>query len=300
MPAPDHPASAMQKKAAKQPSITTVVLFPTPISQHEELALLAKTPYSDRAKRQGSAQVGSKEGATPTLAHPPTPLTSVPPTPLSAKGPGRHPSMVITGDNAHEFEAEIINRTAPPLLLDPAATFEESLAIIETLKHPLHSNKPSEPKSRKRTVAELAADEAQAASEERYMLSFDERQQSSLTGGASGATTDGQGGLRGGGASSFEPTFKRFKLIENIRREHDEALRMKKEEEARAQQLKRQQQEADKTKKMEMEAKRADNERLMHNRQLQQQQQEQQRQQQQEQFRQQQYVQPLMTPFYNI
>jgi transcription factor SPT20 len=284
MPAPDHPASAMQKKAAKQPTITTVVLFPTPISQHEELALLAKTPYSDRSKRQGSAHPGSKDGATPTLAHPPTPLTSVPPTPLSAKGPGRQPTMVLTGENAHDFEAEIINRTAPPLLLDPAASFAESLEIIETLKHPLHSNKPPEAKSRKRTVAEVAADEELARKEEHFMLSFDERQQSSLTGGPAGTATDGQGGLRGAGTSSFEPTFKRFKLIENIRRDHDEALRTKKEEEARAQQLKRQQQEADKTKKMEMDAKRAETERLMHNRQLQQEQQRQ----QQEQYRQQQ------------
>ncbi|KAF2431571.1 hypothetical protein EJ08DRAFT_687339 [Tothia fuscella] len=250
MPAPEQPASAMQKKAINQAKITTVVLFPTPLSQYEEMAMLSNTQTSDiLSKHQGAT---SRDGATPTMAHPPTPLTSIPPTPLSAKAPGRAPTMVLNEDNAHEFEAEIINRTAPPLYLAPAASLNESLAILDLLKHPQHSEKAPEPKSRKRTVAELAADEAQAA------------HLANLTGGPPGATTEGQGGLRG-----------RFKTLENIRLRHLETERAKKEDDARKAQMKRQQQEADQAKKLEMEAKRQQEQQRRDQQQMYQQQQQQ-------------------------
>lgn len=209
--------------------------------------MLARTPYTERLmKRQLNGQP-SRDGATPT-AHPPTPLTSVPPTPLTAKGSSKHPQMILTEANVHEWEAEVINRTAPPLYLQPAKDFAESQGLIEAMAHPLHSAAPPAPKARKRTTAELAADEAQAASEERFMLIYDERHTNLLAGGAAGGNAEVGGS---GGTGSFEPSFKRFKMLENVRMQHAEKERTKKEQEAEQAHLKRQRGEAEAAKKRE-------------------------------------------------
>lgn len=272
MPAPDQPASAMQKKASKTPNIFTTVLFSTQSSLLEEMNILARTEYEKPGKRLLNGQ-SSKDGATP---HPPTPLTSVPPTPLLAKGSSKHPQMILTEENAHEWEAEVINRTAPPLFLEPAVDFAHSQQLIEQWAHPLHCAPPPAPKARKRTTAELAADEAQAASEERFMLTFDERHSSLLTGGSTGGTADAG---RAGSTGTFEADFKPFKVLENVRMQYAERERAKKEQEAEQASVKRQRQEADAAKRRE---------RAEQDRQMQQQSQQRQAQQQENLARQQQ------------
>ncbi|TLD27420.1 transcription factor spt20 [Venturia nashicola] len=272
MPAPDQPASAMQKKASKMPKIFTTVLFSTQSSLLEEMNILARTEYEKPGKRLLNGQ-SSKDGATP---HPPTPLTSVPPTPLISKGSSKHPQMILTEDNAHEWEAEVINRTAPPLFLDPAIDFAHSQQLIEQWEHPLHCAPPPAPKARKRTTAELAADEAQAASEERFMLAFDERHSSLLASGSTGGAADaGRSGVTG----TFEADFKPFKVLENVRMQYAERERAKKEQEAEQASAKRQRQEAESAKRRE---------RAEQDRQMQQQSQQRQAQQQENLARQQQ------------
>lgn len=239
--------------------------------------MLARTEYEKPGKRLQNGQF-SKDGATPTT-HPPTPLMSVPPTPLTAKGSSKHPQMILTEDNAHEWEAEVINRTAPPLFLEPAVDFAHSQQLIEQWEHPLHRAPPPAPKARKRTTAELAADEAQAASEERFMLTFDERYSSLLTGGSTGGTAEVG---RAGGTGTSESSFKRFKILESVRMQYAERERTKKEQEAEQAGLKRQRQEAEAAKRRE----RAEQERQL-------QQQSQQRQAQQENLARQQQMQQV-------
>ncbi|KAF2843799.1 hypothetical protein M501DRAFT_908060, partial [Patellaria atrata CBS 101060] len=199
MPAPGQPASQTHKKAPTGPRITTTVLFSTPQSQYAEIMILANTLVPERpSKRQMS-----RDGATPTMPHPPTPLASVPSTPLTNKShPNKKQKMYLDDSNVQEFESQVIMSTAAPLYLEPVSSFEEQVAIMEALAHPLHQNKPPAPKTRKRTTAELAADEAQAAEEERFMLFCDER----LAPSAAGAAGVGASSVEGqGGAASFEP-----------------------------------------------------------------------------------------------
>lgn len=257
MPAPDHPASATQKKQAKGPRIFTVVLFPTNLSLEEEKNILARTPISDARGIKRILQASSRDGMTPTLGQPPTPLASVPSTPLTAKSTPRKQKMALDETNVHDFEAEVLRITNPKLYLEPVKNTNEMFDVLRALAHPLHSEKPTGPKTRKRTVAELAADEAQAANEELYALSLDERhQQSTAAGGV--AASDGQAGA----ASSFEPTFKRFKTLENIKIKHAELEREKKEAAAREAHMKRQQSEADALKKQELDRRQAEQARL--------------------------------------
>lgn len=255
MPAPGQPASAAQKQAAKE-KITTVVLFPTQMSHDVDIKLLANTPVPDIQTYRRNQSLSSNRGAgTPTMAHPPTPLTSVPPTPftVSERSPKRQ-RMVLDESNVHEFEAEVIFATAPRLYLEPTGSLEESVALIDALTHSNYKNPPPAPKTRKRTTAELAADEAEAADTQRFMLAADERKISTA---ANASTADeNQAGMRGVG-TGFEPRFSRFKTLESIKMHHEENERRKKEEEARQAQMKRQQQaEAELQKRREMEASR--------------------------------------------
>jgi len=238
MPAPDQPASASQKKQAKGPRIFTTVLFPTPLSFEEEKNILARTLASDARSIKRILQVSSRDGATPTVGQPLTPLASVPSTPLANKSAPRKPKMALDETNVHEFEAEVIRISNPKLYLEPAKDPEEMFAVLRALADPLHSEKTAGAKTRKRTIAELAADEAQAANEELFALSLDERHQQGVAGG--GAASDAPAG-----AASFEPSFKRFKTLENIKIKHAEAEREKKDAVAREAQMKRQQSEAD-------------------------------------------------------
>lgn len=257
MPAPDQPASATQKKQAKGPRIFTVVLFPTNLSLEEEKNILARTAISDARGIKRILQTNSRDGMTPTLGQPPTPLASVPSTPLTSKSMPRKPKMALDETNVHDFEAEVLRITNSKLYLEPVKSADEMFDVLRALAHPLHSEKPAGPRTRKRTVAELAADEAQAANEELFALSLDERhQQSAAAGGV--AASDGQAGV----ASSFEPTFKRFKTLENIKIKHQDIEREKKEAAAREAHMKRQQSEADALKKQELDRRQAEQARL--------------------------------------
>ena len=234
MPAPDQPASASQKKL-KPVKIFTIVLFPTAEALEEDISILARTPLAEARTTQRILQAKSRDGLTPTLPHPPTPLASVPSTPITAKSMHKKPKMVLDENSVHEFEAEVLLRTNPVLYLEPARDAYESDAIIAALTHPLHSGPAPMAKTRKRTIAEVAADQAQAAEEERFMLSFDERHQSTNAGSSEGQTA----------GTSLEQPFKRFKTLETIKSRHTELEREKKEAAQREAILKRQQNDAE-------------------------------------------------------
>ncbi|KAJ4288396.1 hypothetical protein N0V90_011631 [Kalmusia sp. IMI 367209] len=247
MPAPGQPASQKQPNKSK---VSTIVLFPTPQSHLADIQLLATTPLPDAATYRRN------QAAARAAGNPPTPLTAVPPTPtLSAGRSPKRPKMVLEEHNLHEFESAVYNATCPKLYLEPTKSFEESLALMEAITHPNNQSPPPTRKTRKRTTAELAADEAEAADIQRYMLAGDEHQ-ASKTAAASGGD-EGQHAVRAG---ANQQTFSRFKTLAAIKTNHEEAERRKKEDEARAAQLKRQnqvEQEAQK-RRAELEARQAE------------------------------------------
>ena len=89
----------------------------------------------------------------------------------------------LDSGNLHDLENRINLVTKAPLHLEPVHSALESAALLEALAHPMHIEKPPSPKTRKRTVAELAADEALAADQERFMLILDERNTAGAQGG---------------------------------------------------------------------------------------------------------------------
>ncbi|KAF3927022.1 hypothetical protein ABW21_db0203375 [Orbilia brochopaga] len=181
--------------------IFKTVLHPTPASLHAEICLLALTPAVPPNARGRPASV-AQTPATPSSAHPLTVSTNNKPLP-----------MILNDKTALTFEADYLLATGPSLVLTPAESPEHAAAIIEALKHPLHSRPVPPKKTRKRTVKEMAVDEAKAAEEERLMLIMDERHLPS----AIGATDDGA--VNSGG---FEPSFKRWKALESIKQKYDE------------------------------------------------------------------------------
>ncbi|KAF2265185.1 hypothetical protein CC78DRAFT_567762 [Lojkania enalia] len=244
MPAPGQPAS--QKQPTKE-RVYTVVLFPTPQSHMVDLQLLATTPVPDLQTYRKMQAQGKAVG------NPPTPLTAVPPTPTlpTGRSPKRQ-KMVIDETNAHEFESVVLDAICPKLYLEPTKTLEESTALIQAMTHPNNQNSPPTRKTRKRTTAELAADEAEAADLQRFMLAGDEFQ-AVKTAAATGGD-EAQPAVRAG--ANFQ-TFSRFKTLAHIKVQHEEREREKREEEARQAQLKRQAQaEAEAQKRRELEASR--------------------------------------------
>ncbi|KAF1980398.1 hypothetical protein BU23DRAFT_548551 [Bimuria novae-zelandiae CBS 107.79] len=243
MPAPGQPSS--QKQTSKE-KISTVVLFPTPQSHFADLTILANTPQQDAATMRRNQAVARAAG------NPPTPLTAVPPTPsaLAASRSPKRQKTVLDENNLYEFEAAVFHETCPKLYLEPTKSLEETLALMEAHTHPNNQNSPPARKTRKRTTAELAADEAEAADMQRYMLAGDEFQASKTATAAGG--DEGQHAVR---ASANQQTFSRFKTLAAIKTNHEEAERRKKEEEARQAQAKRQaQMDAEAQKRREMEA----------------------------------------------
>ncbi|KAL5115705.1 hypothetical protein ACEQ8H_006417 [Pleosporales sp. CAS-2024a] len=242
MPAPSQ-AGASQKQPVK-PRIWTRVLFPTPQSHLADMQLLATTPMPDIAALK-RMQAAGRAGAMP-----PTPMTAVPPTPTFSNGPSpKRQKMVLDDSNLHEFEAELYNATCPKLHLEPTKSFAESLALIEAMTHPNNKNEAPVRKTRKRTTAELQADEAEAAATQRFMLAGDEQQ-------ANMATT-ATGGDDGAVRANNTQNFSRLKTLANIKANHEEADRRKKEEAARIAQAKRQAQiEAEAQKRRDMETNR--------------------------------------------
>ena len=221
--APSAEASASKdKQASKGPNVFTVVLFPTPLCLQEEVFIQANTPDL-RNNRKQSIQV-PRTPATATI--PPTPMSAVPSTPSTNGPPNKKQKMVISGQEIHEFESRAITTTAPPLFLDPVDNIEDAHTVLDSLTDPRHRQGHPAPKTRKRTVAELAADEAIAAQEQAYMLIMDERHNVSGPAAKAG-TTDGEAGT-----ATFEPRFETWQAIKNIKAEHKE--RAEREAEAKA------------------------------------------------------------------
>ncbi|KAM7220879.1 Spt20 family domain containing protein [Rhypophila decipiens] len=213
MPAPSVPTEAQKSKGPPKVKISTIVLHPTQQTLQADLAIKASTPR------------GASDSRTDGLGPPPTPSLAVPPTPTAASMPPpskrqKREHMELEGSHIYAAEAQILLATTAPLDLEPTKSAEETLAKLEKLQHPEHAHKPPEPKTRKRTVAEVQADEAFAAEQERYMLALDERISPKAAGNQGGANgTDGD--VQAGG-NAWEPRFDRWALIVDIRREQAE------------------------------------------------------------------------------
>ena len=222
--------SSVTTKAQEGPRIFTTVLFPTPKSLEEELRVLANMPDL-RALGRKQSQVNARPSSSATASHPPTPSSAIPPTPMSSGPPAKKQKMLFTGPDLATVEGRLIASTAPPLFLDPVDSQEEAQELLAQLHDPLFCEELPVPKTRKRTVRELEADEALAAAEQHFMLVMDERLVPLATGAAShnGGTADGDSNI-----VSFEPRFERFKTIEEIRLAHRE--KAQREAELKAQQ----------------------------------------------------------------
>lgn len=242
MPAPGQPSGGLQKKPLNGPKIFTTVLHSTELSLQVELTIFATSLDPRFTRRQSQALNSSRTPGSTTAPHPSTPLSTIPPTPSSTGGPSvKKQKMLLDCRDLHEFESKLIATTASPLYLESVDSLHDAQKVLEILKHPLHQSKPPSPKTRKRTIAELAADEALAAEEERFMLIMDERlapASSNAAAGAKSAAADGQSG-----AASFEPRFSRFKALENIKMQHEEKAKREHEKKMQQDHAKRQQQE---------------------------------------------------------
>ena len=211
----DSASGAKDKQPEKGPKIFTVVLFPTPLSLQEEVYIQANTPIDSRNNRKQSSAV-PRTPASATI--PPTPLSAVPPTPsTSGPPPQKKLKMSISGSDIHAFESKAITTTAPPLFLDPIDNINDAHRIMQSLTDPLHKEPNPTPKARKRTQTELAADEAIADREQKFMLIMDERRSASGAAGVKAGAADGEGGT-----ATFEPRFESFQAIKNIKAEHKE------------------------------------------------------------------------------
>ncbi|KAK4550460.1 hypothetical protein LTR36_000039 [Oleoguttula mirabilis] len=269
------------------PRIFTTVLHPTPLTQHHEMLLLATTPASELHSKKKGGDTGTPSSAQP----PPTPGLSVPPTPITTtRGPlSQSQKMCLEEGDFYTFQGDVLLATEPPLFLDPVSNPQDADKVLEMLSDPLHSEKAPSPKSRKRTTAEMAADDAQAAEAERRMLIMDERIKPSARTGAGAASNENQGAAASLG-------FSRFKTMEMVRQKFEESERIRKDEEARAavekkhqdeqsaqQNALKQQQQLQEQRKREVQL--AQHQQALSNRNLIQQKQEQARQQQLEQHR---------------
>ncbi|KAK5138507.1 hypothetical protein LTR08_000094 [Meristemomyces frigidus] len=207
------------------PRIYTTVLHPTALTHHHEMRLLANTPASEfRSKKK------TGESGTPSSAQPPqTPQLSVPPTPITTTRGALSQSqqMFIEEGEFYSFQASVLMATEPPLFLEPVSNPQDAERVLEMLADPLHTQKPPSPKTRKRTTAEMAADDAQAAEAERRMLIMDERIKPSTRAGANASANETQGA-----AASL--SFSRFKTLEMVRQKHEEQERIRKDDEHRA------------------------------------------------------------------
>jgi len=216
--APAHiSASTQDPRTTEQVNKFTTVLFPTPLSLQAEIAYYATTPDPRSVNRKlSTTSTVPRTPASATMPHPPTPLSAVPSTPLTSGPPNKKQKMLVGTNDIRNFESRIVECTAGPLFLDPVDSLQEAQKLIKEMTDSRHKEQYPAPKTRKRTVAELAADEALAAQEQHFMLIMDER----LTPSAS-ASTAGKANVAEGevGAAGFEPRFERFKLIEQIKAE---------------------------------------------------------------------------------
>ncbi|KAF7955082.1 uncharacterized protein EAE97_000341 [Botrytis byssoidea] len=236
MPAPGTSNDSQKNKTVPAPAklkVTTCVLFPTPVSTYVEIARNSTAPHTPDVDKRQERSEGSTSA---TLAQPPTPLGAVPPTPGLNMPPAAKRLKLAKSEfncgNIYAAEAQIILATTAPLALEPANSATECSRLLESLAHPMHLEKPPQPKSRKRTVAEMAADEALAADEQRYMLILDEQRFATVARGAGGINVADGAGQAGGG---FEARFEKFNALTNIRKDIEDKKALKKAAEAEAQ-----------------------------------------------------------------
>ncbi|KAL4956018.1 Spt20 family-domain-containing protein [Aspergillus filifer] len=242
-------ASSQQKQPVSKPRVFTTVLHPTPRSLQADLTLLATTP-DPKAAKQAAAATSRPQAST---AGPPSPGASTQP---EQAHPAKRQKMLVEPHELLECESKVTRALAPPLFLDPVDSLDDVHILLKYMESPLHRDPPPSPKRRKRTVAELAADEALAAQEERFMLIMDERLEPTTSGGAGApksAVVDDAGG-----AVPFEPRFSRFKIIENIRHQHEEKMRRESETKAKQELAKRQQQEQERERRRLAEQRQAE------------------------------------------
>ncbi|KAL9116234.1 MAG: hypothetical protein Q9227_000605 [Pyrenula ochraceoflavens] len=228
----------------KEPKIYHVALRPTTLSRHQDIIIDSMTPDPKSLNRRQSHAASSRTPGSATMPAPPTPLAGVPQTPAGDKPPpAKKVKMKVEAKDLLDYEAKIINSTATPLYLDRVEGFEEAQLLIDSLRDPLHEELPPSPKGRKRTVAELAADEAMARDQERFMTIMDDRLASSdAVGNSTAAAVDGQSGVL------FNPRFERFNALETIKAkaeerraiEHEEQMNAQRQKEQRQEELKRQ------------------------------------------------------------
>ncbi|KAI4237449.1 MAG: hypothetical protein LQ352_007939, partial [Teloschistes flavicans] len=159
------------------------------------------------------------------MPHPPTPLSAVPSTPTSGP-PLKKQKMLLGESDIRNFQSKITASMSGPLFLDPVNSLQEASKLMQCLTDSHHKGRLPPPKTRKRTVAELEADEAQAAAEEKFMLIMDERL------GPSGAGTKAGAGDGEAGAAAFEPRFERFKHIEQLKTQAREKEQRDREQKA--------------------------------------------------------------------
>ena len=232
-------AETKKSKTTAKAKVYTVVLHPTAESMQRDLALQAM---------MGVGKVDTRSGLeTPGVGPPSTPMSLVPPTPTASSMPPpakrqKRDKAELDATNITAAEGQILLATQAPLVLGPAAkSIEEQIALLEAMSHPKHSEAPPQPKARKRTVAEVAADEAAAAEQEKYLLLADDRYGALGSQATATADTDAQAG-----STSFEPRFERFKVIADIQRELSEKKEQEKikqqENDRRLQQQRLQQQ----------------------------------------------------------
>jgi transcription factor SPT20 len=219
-------ANDAEKQIEHKSKVFTTVLHPTPLSLQAELTYLSTTPHPH-------ANVNSAANKKQPPSTQPQTKTA------SGQPPAKRQKMLVDPEDLPKFEATLIRAVAPPVYLDPVDSFESAQELLKLMESPLHCARPPSPKRRKRTVAELAADEALAAEEERFMLIMDERLEPATSGAAAGAkiAVDDTAG-----AVPFEPRFSRFKTIENIRMQHEEKAKREHEKKLQQEQAKRQQQ----------------------------------------------------------
>ncbi|PNS17279.1 hypothetical protein CAC42_6962 [Sphaceloma murrayae] len=237
----DMPAPEQKQKKGGEPQVFTTVLHPTDLSRHSEMMYLATIPIADAKGRKGSA---SRDGMTPGSGS-----ATAPSTPGGTSRNSKSTKMLLEEDDFYDFEADLLLATEPPLLLEPAKSANETQQILNMLEHPLHSNPPTSVQTRKRTQADMAADDAQIAREEQKMLILDERVKPSVGVDAGG---EGQSG-------TAQLGFTRFKTLETIKQRHEEKERQRKEEEHAAAVHKREQEQEHLRKRKYMEEQRKSN-----------------------------------------
>jgi transcription factor SPT20 len=247
----ENELDALQKQTPAKPRVFTTVLHPTPRSLQAELTLLATTPDPRAAK----------QSATHSSTRPQPSSSTAPQSPVVASNPpdrghvAKRQKMLVEPQDLLECESKLTRALAPPLFLDPVNSLEAAQDLLKYLESPLHCAPPPSPKRRKRTVAELAADEALAAEEERFMLIMDERLEPATSGAAGGpkSAVDDTGG-----GAPFEPRFSRFKTLENIRMQHEEKAKREHEIKVKQEMAKRQQQEQERERRRLLEQRQAE------------------------------------------